>query len=203
MKESGNNREKEELCRKIRKTAAERCREFTPNKCKETKNVNVQELRNNGRSHKTIYLGWLHAIKTEGRYKSVRLANGGGVRRVTFHYHDNIEKILNTAKQIFFPNSQNSFGTLTLMSAKLGNFQREPITECTISIQNYIKKHYLSKTHLYLLMSVKSSQEVIKGILDDDGSDFESLPSLKPLSTNDTILNIGKSSLLGALRSRI
>ena len=48
-------------------------------------------------------------------------------------------------------------------------------------------------------MTVKSSQEVIIGILDDGGSDFESLPSLKPLSTNDTILNIGESSLLGAL----
>ena len=59
MKESGNNREKEELCRKIKETAAERCREFTPklNKCKETKNVKVQELTSNVRSHKTIYFG--------------------------------------------------------------------------------------------------------------------------------------------------
>ena len=41
MKESGNNREKEELCRKIRETATERCGKFTPkrNKCKEAKNV--------------------------------------------------------------------------------------------------------------------------------------------------------------------
>ena len=69
MKESGNNRVKEELCRKIRETPAERCGKFTPkrNKCKETKNVKAQELRNNCRSHKTIYLGWLHAIKANGR----------------------------------------------------------------------------------------------------------------------------------------
>ena len=101
---------------------------------------------------------------------------------VKFHHQDNMEKVIDTAKQIFFPNSQNSFQTLTSMSAKLGNFQGEPITECTISIQNYIKKHYLSKTRLYLLTSVKSSQEIIKGILDDSGSDseFEFLPSSKP-----------------------
>ena len=91
-------------------------------------------------------------------------------------------------------------GTLTSMSAKLGNFQGESITECTISIQNYIKKHYLSKTRLYLLTSVKSSQEIIKGILDKSGSDseFEFLPSLKHLSTNDAILNIGECPHLGA-----
>ena len=111
-----------------------------------------------------------------------------------------MEKVLDTAKQIFFPNSQNSFGTLASMSAKLGNFQGEPITECAISIQNFIKKNYLSKTRLYLLTSVKSSQEIIKGILDECGSDseFEFLPSSKPLSTNDTILNIGEIPLLGA-----
>ena len=72
MKESGNNREKEKLCRKIRETAAERCGKFTPNrnKCQETKNVKAQELTNNGRSHKTVYLGWLHSIKAKGKYKS-------------------------------------------------------------------------------------------------------------------------------------
>ena len=75
------------------------------------------------------------------------------------------------------------------MSAKFRNFQGEPITECTISIQNYITKHYLLKTRLYLLTSVKSSQEVIKGILNDSSSDsyFELLSSLKPLSANETI----------------
>ena len=111
-----------------------------------------------------------------------------------------MEKVLDTAKQIFFPNSQNSFGTLTSLSGKLGNFQGEPKPECAISIQNYIKKHYLSKTRLYLLTSAKSSQEIIKGILDESGSDseFEFLPSSKPLSTNDTILNIDESPLLGA-----
>ena len=200
MKESGNNREKDELCRKIRETAVERCGKFTPKryKCTEAKSLKAQELRNNGRSHKTIYLEWLHAIKAKGRYKSVRLANDGGVRKVSLP--GNMEKVIDTGKQIFFLNSQNSFGTLTSISAKLGNFQGEPITECAISIQNYIKKHYLSKTRLYLLTSVKSSQEIIKGILDECGSDseFEFLPSSKPLSTNDTILNIGESPLLGA-----
>ena len=163
MKESGNNREKEKLCRKIRETAAERCGKFTPkrNKCQETKNVKAQELTNNGRSHKTVYLGWLHSIKAKGKYKSVRLANGGGVCKVKFHYQGNMEKVLYTAKQIFFPNIQNSFRTLTPVSAKLGNFQGEPITECAISIQNYIKKHYISKTRLHLLTSVKSPQEII------------------------------------------
>ena len=148
-----------------------------------------QGSRIKAQSHKTIYLGWLHAIKAKHRYKSVRLANCGGVRKLKFHYQDNMEKVLDTAKQIFFPNSQNSFETLTSMSAKFGNFQGKPITECTISIQNYITKHYLSKTRLYLLTSVKSSQEVIKGILDDSSSDsyFELLSSLKLLSANETI----------------
>ena len=128
MKESEKCREKEELCRKIRETAAERCGKFTSkrNKCKETKNVKAQELRNNGRSQKTIYLGWLYgnAIKANGRYKLVRLANGGGVRKVKFHYQDNMEKVLDTAKQIFFQNSQNSFGTLTLF--RMGGAQKDP-----------------------------------------------------------------------------
>ena len=46
---------------------------------------------------------------------------------------------------------------------------------------------------------MKLSQEIIKGILNDIGSDceFKFLSSLKPLPTNDTILNIGESSLLG------
>ena len=85
MKNPGNNHEKEELCRKIRETAAERCGKFTPKrkKCKEATNVKAQELKNNGRSHKTIYLEWLHVIKAKGRYKSLRLANGGGVRKVS------------------------------------------------------------------------------------------------------------------------
>ena len=157
-------------------------------------------MRNYGRSHKTIYLGWLYSIKAKDRYKSVRLANGGGVSKVKFHYQDNMEKVLDMAKQICFPNSQNSSSTLTSISAKLGNFQGQPITECTISIQNYVKKHFLSKTPIYLLMSLKPSQEIIKGILDDSGSDseFEFLLSLEPLPTNGTILNIGESPLLGA-----
>ena len=55
-KESGNNCEKEELRRKIRETAAERCREFTPkrNKCKETKNVKAQESRLNHTKQSTL-----------------------------------------------------------------------------------------------------------------------------------------------------
>ena len=148
----------------------------------------MSRLKNQG-SITQNNLPWLHAIKAKDRYKSVRLANCGGVRKLKFHYQDNMEKVLDTAKQIFFPNSQNSFETLTSMSAKFGNFQGEPITECTISIQNYITKHYLSKTRLYLLTSVKSSQEVIKGILDDSSSDsyFELLSSLKLLSANETI----------------
>ena len=83
-------------------------------------------MRNNGRSQKTIYLGWLYgnAIKANGRYKLVRLANGGGVRKVKFHYQDNMEKVLDTAKQIFFQNSQNSFGTLTLF--RMGGAQKDP-----------------------------------------------------------------------------
>ena len=142
----------------------------------------------------------MHAIKAKGRYKSVRLANGGGVCKVNFRHGDNMEKVIYPAKQIFFPNSQNSFGTLTSISAKFGNFQGEPITECAISIQNYIKKHYLSKTRLYLLTSVKSSEEIIEGIFNDSGREsmFEFLPSLKTLSTNDTVLNIGESLFLGA-----
>ena len=118
-------------------------------------------MRNNGRSHKTVYLGWLHAIKAKGRYKSVRLANRGGVCKVKFHDQGNMEKVFYTAKQIFFPNIQNSFRTLTPVSAKLGNFQGEPITECAISIQNYIKKHYISKTRHHVSTSVKSPREII------------------------------------------
>ena len=83
MKESGNNHEKEELCRKIWETAAERWRKFTPktNKCEEATNVKTQELRNNGRSHKTIFVEQLHVIKAKATYKSLRLANGGGARK--------------------------------------------------------------------------------------------------------------------------
>ena len=51
-----------------------------------------------------------------------------------------------------------------------------------------------------LLTIMQSSQEIIKGILDDSGSsnEFEFSSSLKAPSTNDTILNIAESSLVGA-----
>ena len=182
MKEFGNNREKDELCRKIRRLQLNVAGNSHQKEIN-AKKQRISRLKNWGTTvDHTKQFVLDGCIQLKPRADTNQLDRRMMVVFVKFHHQDNMEKVIDTAKQIFFPNSQNSFQTLTSMSAKLGNFQGEPITECTISIQNYIKKHYLSKTRLYLLTSVKSSQEIIKGILDDSGSDseFEFLPSSKP-----------------------
>ena len=87
------------------------------------------------------------------------------------------------------------------MTLQLGNYKEEVINKTSFTIQEYITKHRLSKTRIYLMSKRKSHAEIMNEIAQstfrfesDDGNDF-TLPA--PFTTNSNVntefLDIEKS----------
>lgn len=126
-----------------------------------------------------VSLGWNHYSLDRERYVNVRLSNGGGSREVSLQSDATKEKVMNVAKNLFFPQGASAFGKASQMQFDLGNFRNEIITslideegkEHPFSVQRYFDVNKLSKARIYLLSRPRLTVDVSKD--EDDSSDSD------------------------------
>ena len=94
---------------------------------------------------------------------------------------------------LFFPDGNNTFGSLKQMNVKIGSFKGDFI-EQPFCLKDYIHQNKSCKTRLYVMTKKISSNCLVRkmtpmpsslNILDDD--DFD-LPDLKPIVTKQSTL---------------
>ena len=132
-------------------------------------------------SSKNVGLGWMNFDPKKKKYIPIRASKGGGIRFETFLNTAGKEIILMKMMDLFFPNGKSFAGKNSCFDFQLGNFRGEPINneeENRFCLSDYIKKHKLSKTRLYLMSKEKSKleklMESLKGSCDSwsDDDDF-------------------------------
>ena len=108
-----------------------------------------------------------------GKYISVRLSKGGGVRQVEVNC-DICNDLIVMGKELFFP------GLKTLGKwFNLGSYSGEIIDCETFLLENYIEVHKLTRVRLYLLYKNKSKFDTVTDLIESDRiSDEEILPTL-------------------------
>ena len=139
-----------------------------------------------------ITLGWMHYSTKEKRFITVRLASGGGTRRVDVPGHSTKEDLIEEARNLFFPGGLSSHGEEKEMIFNLANFKAEPIEEfiedgettVDFTVQKYIEKHKLTLARLYLTSKPSSVFTLSDVACDDDANldspTFEFVKSSKP-----------------------
>ena len=139
-----------------------------------------------------ITLGWMHYSTKEKRFITVRLASGGGTRRVDVPGLSTKEDLIEEARNLFFPGCLSSHGEEKEMIFNFANFKAEPIEEfiedgettVDFTVQKYIEKHKLTLARLYLT-SKPSSVFTLSDVACDDDTNldsptFEFVKSSKP-----------------------
>ena len=124
----------------------------------------------------------MHYSTKEKRFITVRLASGGGTRRVDVPGHstkeDLIEDLIEEARNLFFPGGLSSHGEEKEMIFNLANFKAEPIEEfiedgettVDFTVQKYIEKHKLTLARLYLTSKPSSVFTLSDVACDDDAN---------------------------------
>jgi len=123
------------------------------------------------RKTRKVILGWMHHSSLKQRFVTVRLSNGGGVRQLDVPGDSRKEHLLTEAKKLFFPDGISSFGKACDMEFNLANFKGDSIPE-NITVENYIDKHKLTKTRLYLTSTplVTDVDDEVAPLTDTPGS---------------------------------
>lgn len=121
-----------------------------------------------------ISIGWLHYSYKESRFMAVRMARGGGTRKIDVKASAGKEELIDIAKNLFFPEGQSCHGPANEMKLDLANFKLENITKLvdeqgkrhSFTVQRYFEVHKLTHARIYLTSkkqsTVSSSNEDIE-----------------------------------------
>ena len=140
--------------------------------CKDRKEILIESVTKAGKDRikkksmhkKLVSLGWMHFDESKQSFKAVRAAKGGGARQYQFDNSATYEQILTTATKLFFSRGKNLFGRKDNVTLQFGNYKGEVINKTSFTIQEYITKHRLSKTRIYLTPKRKSHAEIMNEI---------------------------------------
>ena len=102
-----------------------------------------------GRTEKAVTLGWVHYHEDSKKYSAVRLPNGVGAMKHYFPNNAKAADIVESMKNIFFPDGNSKFGKLKEMLCFLGNYHQKIIDEDDFNLINYIHKNFFTKTRLF------------------------------------------------------
>lgn len=161
---------KSTLMQKVRDRLREREQRYTVN-------GETAEGRGVGNKHaakvsRRIELGWLHYSK--GDFHQVRARHGGGTRHLTVEKTVKMEHLLETGKDLFFPNGQSSKGPVENF-----NFDVRDFSHSSVSLESTVSQLY-NKTKLKMLRIYICSKEKdivspndTSVVLSDTSSDFE------------------------------
>ena len=74
---------------------------------------------------KKVHIGWLHYSDHQKRYISVRQNKGGGTRDVHVSPTATADIIIETGKELFFPDGVSTFGKAEFMEFALANYRED------------------------------------------------------------------------------
>ena len=83
-----------------------------------------------------IQVGWLHYDLLKKRYMSVHYCKGGGSREIPVNLSAGTRKIINAAKDLFFPNGKSFYGDTIDMTFELGKFNCTVIGNKTFALES-------------------------------------------------------------------
>ncbi|XP_057309218.1 uncharacterized protein LOC130647391 isoform X3 [Hydractinia symbiolongicarpus] len=124
----------------------------------------------------SIEFSWQNFEKKgyKNKYSTVRIGQGGGLRRNKFTRDTLLSQVLEHLRSVFFPNGESKeHGSISLMRVTLIGTLNENIEDLSISLQTYIDKNSL-KTIKFYLQTKSLSLALMEGIhSDSSGDDFE------------------------------
>lgn len=155
---------------------------------------------------KKVQLGWLHYDKKQVRYVAIQQSRGGGTREVSLPLDTSLYSILESAKQLFFPEGSSPFGLIEDMETHLANYKQDIIEDITVNdivlpftLEGYLQATKLPKVRLYLATKqqdktgseddTKKKQEVHE-IPDDDYHHSDDRHSDDHSSDHDDIFSL-------------
>lgn len=101
-----------------------------------------------------VEIGWICSEKDNDVYKQVRLKNGGGTRRVSVRRESKCVDILETAKELFFPNGLSKKGELTDFNCELLDFKSNKF-DIQLTVEQLYEICALTTLRFYLATSYK------------------------------------------------
>ncbi|XP_066933075.1 uncharacterized protein [Clytia hemisphaerica] len=115
------------------------------------KNAGIERIsKTSAKKVKTVHFGWKHYTKKNGKFTGVRAVNGGGNRSTKVDLKTSDGKMLQIAKNLFFPNGRSSVGVLNSFIITLVNAQEREVHFQTL--QEYMTgTGFRSKVKFYLL----------------------------------------------------
>ncbi|XP_059906618.1 uncharacterized protein LOC132456289 [Gadus macrocephalus] len=122
-----------------------------------------------------IEIGWLHYSKPH--YTQVRTRHGGGTRHTTVPKETTVEQVLETGKQLFFPNGSSTKGPQHTFDFEVRDFKRN-----CIPLEETVGKLYES-TKLKLLRFYICSKDKFS-VEDESDSSTEDLEDLSTGNLN-------------------
>ena len=110
-----------------------------------------------GSGTKKVQIGWLHYSDKQKRYISVRQYKGGGTRDVHVSPTATADIIIETGKELFFPDGVSTFGKAEFMEFALANYREDTASDVVVggaslpfTLQRYMNATKLPKARLYL-----------------------------------------------------
>ena len=118
-----------------------------------------------GSGMKRVQLGWLHYNNKQNRYIAVRQNKGGGTRDIYLSPDATADNIIETGKELFFPNGISSFGKADMMEFALANYKEDVVSNVVVgdsvvpfTLQRYLNATKLPRARLYLASKMKQSE---------------------------------------------
>lgn len=105
-----------------------------------------------------VEVGWICATKSND-YKQVRVTSGGGTRRITVQKESKCSEILQTAKDLFFPNGTSIKGHISLFDYELLDFKSNTFAE-DLTIQEMYEITGVKTLRFYLATSYKQEPSI-------------------------------------------
>ena len=115
-----------------------------------------------GSGTKKVQIGWLHYSDKQKRYISVRQNKGDGTRDVHVSPTATADIIIETGKELFFPDGVSTFGKTEFMEFALANYREDIVSDVVVggaslpfTLQRYMNATKLPKARLYLASKKK------------------------------------------------
>lgn len=99
--------------------------------------------------HRRIELGWKNFDSYSNTYKQVRSQKGGGIRHLSVDTNVQLSELLQTGKDLFFPEGCSSQGTLDQFRISLHDYQGNPVKQQTVAEAYEETKLKLLRLHIY------------------------------------------------------
>ena len=115
-----------------------------------------------GSGTRKVQLGWLHYNDKQKRYIAVRQNKGGGTRDINLSPDATADIIIETGKELFFPDGVSAFGKAECMEFTLANYKEDIVANVVVggaavpfTLQRYVNATKLPRVRLYLASKMK------------------------------------------------